>query len=640
MTKARLATVAVAAAALVATATAGARPQKKADLVERAIGSAPAQLTPGASFTLASVVVNRGAAKAGASVTRYFLRTGQTALVAGVARVPALAPHRRARGSAHHAVPASAGAATYAVVACADALRAVAETNERNNCRTAHGQVTVAAAPAPAPPPPPPPAPGVADSDQDGTPDNADCASRDRSIHPGAADKPDLAFVDSNCDGIDGDASHSIFVDPTGRDTDPGSRARPMRTVRAAVAKAGPDELPVLVAVGSYDEGTGVELRDSVGIYGGYVAGSWSRTRSSATVIVGSPQAALADGDTRVTLQLLTLRGNPSPLPGESTYAVRALDHSALTLEGSRLVTADGRPGARGADGTAGAGGVPGAEGRYSFSDDGVGPGGAGGASPIRGGRGGNGGLKADHDGEQGAPGNGTSGGAGGAPGEGGRNPTNGQPGSPGGDGLNAGLRGTSATNATDLAGAVWRGHDGGAGSTGDFGSGGGGGGGGGGLVAGFLRFDLPGCGGGGGGAGGAGGGGGRGGQAGGGSFGIYLVDSAVTLSGTTVEVGAGGAGGVGGAGGIGGHGGDGGGVSNPDEFETRTGRGAPGAKGGDGARGGDGAGGAGGPSIGVFKNGDSTAVVGTGVTITAGAAGHGGNGAQTGISARVYPTG
>ena len=52
-----------------------------------------------------------------------------------------------------------------------------------------------------APPPPPPPA---SDRDGDGVPDAQDCGPADAAIKPGAADAPDLAFVDSNCDGIDG----------------------------------------------------------------------------------------------------------------------------------------------------------------------------------------------------------------------------------------------------------------------------------------------------------------------------------------------------------------------------------------------------------------------------------------------------
>ena len=54
----------------------------------------------------------------------------------------------------------------------------------------------------PTPPAAVPPTP--LDADGDGTLDADDCAPKDASIHPGAADVPDTAFVDSNCDRIDG----------------------------------------------------------------------------------------------------------------------------------------------------------------------------------------------------------------------------------------------------------------------------------------------------------------------------------------------------------------------------------------------------------------------------------------------------
>jgi hypothetical protein len=43
-----------------------------------------------------------------------------------------------------------------------------------------------------------------------------DCDDANAAIHPGAADAPDLSFVDSNCDGIDGDESQAVFVATTG----------------------------------------------------------------------------------------------------------------------------------------------------------------------------------------------------------------------------------------------------------------------------------------------------------------------------------------------------------------------------------------------------------------------------------------
>ena len=65
------------------------------------------------------------------------------------------------------------------------------------------------------------------DADGDGTPDADDCAPKDAAIHPGAADIPDLAFVDSNCDGIDGTEKDAIFASPSGNDANPGTKAQP-----------------------------------------------------------------------------------------------------------------------------------------------------------------------------------------------------------------------------------------------------------------------------------------------------------------------------------------------------------------------------------------------------------------------------
>jgi hypothetical protein len=94
-------------------------------------------------------------------------------------------------------------------------------------------------APSPAPPPPPTPTPSPSaapDTDHDGTPDAQDCAPRDASIHPGVPDLPDLSFVDSNCDGIDGTVGDAIFVSPVGNDANPGTKTKPKQTIQAAVA--------------------------------------------------------------------------------------------------------------------------------------------------------------------------------------------------------------------------------------------------------------------------------------------------------------------------------------------------------------------------------------------------------------------
>jgi hypothetical protein len=43
-----------------------------------------------------------------------------------------------------------------------------------------------------------------------------DCGPLDPAVHPGAADAPDLAFEDLDCDGIDGSAAGAFFVSTTG----------------------------------------------------------------------------------------------------------------------------------------------------------------------------------------------------------------------------------------------------------------------------------------------------------------------------------------------------------------------------------------------------------------------------------------
>ena len=77
-----------------------------------------------------------------------------------------------------------------------------------------------------------------ADSDGDGTPDSQDGAPHDASIHPGASDMPDLSFVDSNCDGVDGTADDAVFAAPNGNDANPGTKDKPKRQIQAAVLAA------------------------------------------------------------------------------------------------------------------------------------------------------------------------------------------------------------------------------------------------------------------------------------------------------------------------------------------------------------------------------------------------------------------
>jgi hypothetical protein len=151
--------------------------------------------------------------------------------------------------------------------------------------------------PAAQPPATPTPPPAATDGDGDGTPDTADCAPANASIHPGAADVPDLDFVDSNCDGIDGTERDAIFVAPNGNDANPGTKTKPKRQIQAAIATivAGNGHY-VLVAFGSYSR---VALASGIGIYGGYEPSSWvrrDRYPNGLPMITGAPEGVLAVG--------------------------------------------------------------------------------------------------------------------------------------------------------------------------------------------------------------------------------------------------------------------------------------------------------------------------------------------------------
>jgi hypothetical protein len=516
----------------------------------------------------------------------------------------------------------------------------------------AHGHAPPAApvsspAPLPAPSPTPSPSPTASDSDHDGTPDAQDCAPRDASVHPGAPDLPDLSFVDSNCDGIDGTEADAIFVSPSGNDANPGTKVRPKREIQAAIAAvAAGNGRYVLVAVGEYQHLDLEKNSSGSGIYGGYDPKTWSRSASlpDASFIAGAPEAILAVQATGIVLQLLTVSGRPQDVLGASAYGIRAVDGSELTLQRVNVAATFAEKGGRGESGGPGASGGAGADGTPGACDDTdtFPAGGPGGPSPAgrTGGRGGWGGDPAYETGGTGETGQpATPGGAGGKNGNVGFPGTSGQPGGPG----RPGAAGFGGGATTAFAGAFWIGQAGGIGIPGQPGNGGGGGGGGG-AQAGVFVVDGYGNGGGGGGGGGAGGGAGQGGGPGGGSFGVYLYNSSIVVESSAITADDGGYGGDGGSGGLGGTGGAGG--KGGTTCTSEVGSGGAGGRGGDGGQGGRGGGGAGGPSVGIFKAGASSAKV-KDSKIQHGTPGVGGDGdssftgsyGQPGIAADIYPS-
>lgn len=439
-------------------------------------------------------------------------------------------------------------------------------------------------------------------------------------------DLPDDTFADTNCDGIDGDASAAIFVATTGSDANPGTRQQPMFTIGAALSKAvSQNKKQVYVSAGIYN--ARVTLANGISIYGGYSAqNNWARsaanivTIQSSTVISGRVSAVEGkDLTSAMTLDRLTIKTLDTASAGVSNYAMYCNNCTGVTLRTSALIAGAAGAGAAGTNGTAGSNGQSGANGSAGACDSsGIRTGGSGGTSSCgrTGGTGGNGGSPGVNPGSSGSNGvSGTPGGSGGNGGDPGKSGSNGVTGSAGANGTN-GSGGSGGSIATNF----WVGNAGSIGTVGTHGNGGGGGGGGGGQGGSFV-INGGGNGGGGGGAGGCSGTAGTGGTAGGGSFGLFLVNSTgMLLVGNSITSGKGGNGGNGGSGANGGTGASGG--SGASTCTSEVGAGGNGGAGGKGGNGGHGGGGAGGLSYSVYRvnsNGVSTAgnilVFGTGGT-------------------------
>ena len=322
--------------------------------------TATGSLTPGSKVTATVTTRNAGTLRAPASTTRLFASKdqfrGTDDIVLGQAAVPALNPGASATTTIIARVPATS--TNGELIACADATRVVTESNESNNCRTA------------------------TDTDIDGWANFTDCAPTDALISPGAIDRPDVpAFKDTNCDGIDGNASHAIFVGPGGNDANPGTRALPMKTFAAAVPFAASKGKDVYARIGQYPET--LMMANGVGVYGGYGA-LWARTLMTPTAIIGRSPAygdtagAIANTiNVATVLQLATLAPQAPTIPGSDSYGLRGAGSPGLRLD---HVTVRVGPGVVGSDGISGVAGLPGGDGLTS-TDPLYPP--AGGSSPV-----------------------------------------------------------------------------------------------------------------------------------------------------------------------------------------------------------------------------------------------------------------
>ncbi len=475
---------------------------------------------------------------------------------------------------------------------------------------------------------------------------------QDVSVEHCTSDDPlDDHGFDDNCDGAEGVAARSIYVERTGNDHDDGSPLHPVRTLNGALDRAIGDSSrrTVFLAVDEYSEpavpeagGPAVHALALLLSRGCMVVGGldraqhWSRAAGTAptvTRIVTDPGGEIvhpAAGVSGGGLQWLSISNSArTATDGIATYAL-VLDHAA----GFSLAHVDIRtdPGQTGANGTAGANVmVPATTPMTANGAAGavIAAGGAPatptvcgdpGSTPL-GGRGGNGGQGAT---ESGQPGQG--GAAGGLaqvqPGT----ATRGEAGRPGRDGR-GGQGAVGSPLQLDTATYVLTVPPAEAGAIGFMGSGGGGGGAGSAVPSGPCPTAYN-AGGGAGGAGGCAGGGGTPGGNGGNSVALIVIGEMPAFMSTTVSSGLGGDGGTGGSEGAGGAGAPAG--FGGAAFAGCANQGASGGAGGAGGRGGGGGGGSGGYSIAVLTVGISSTVLPAGLTAMASAGGIGGTGGGT----------
>ncbi|MBO6934277.1 MAG: hypothetical protein JJ863_04860 [Deltaproteobacteria bacterium] len=451
-------------------------------------------------------------------------------------------------------------------------------------------------------------------------------------------DVPDDAFIDANCDGIDGDVAGAVFVSSTAPAGGDGSPASPLQTIEAGIALASGTGADVYVANGFYTRSTPLALASGVSIYGGYTAGSWQRGASTTTITVSAGVGLEGTDADDVTIDAVRVI-----VTGErdgSAYGVLLMDSSGVELRNTAIEVGPGAAGTHATvtatpagNGTKGNDGGTGCEvggftcddcsppvGAFSVTsvmcNNSVTRSGRGGSSGAPGSSGGPGQMGASSMTGGGAPGLGVP------PGFASSTPSGAYIGGPGQVGA-GGAAGAAGSWLFEEGGYLPQ--PGGVGGDGGDGRGGGGGGGGGGHADGAFDCDSVGGSGGSGGSGGCGGVGGLGGGSGGASIGVFLRRSTLTVEGTVVTTVGGGDGGDGAPGQPGGTGGLGGDPSGYDASMEQASRGAGGGPGGDGGNGGPGGGGAGGASVGVFV-GTASSFTQVGSSITPGAAGGGGS--------------
>lgn len=190
-----------------------------------------------------------------------------------------------------------------------------------------------------------------------------------------------------SCGGIELPCA-AVYVARSGNDSAPGTREAPLKTIGAAIAKAGqdPSKPSVFVQFGTYDEA--ITMSPGIHVYGGFDEAWRQNTAVSTEIVAGSPAVRFSSITTETILDHVLVKSADATGAGASSIAILVEGSTGVTLRSVDVVPGlggdgvDGQVGPTGANGGIGGDGKPGCENSGGFCDSCPRPlGGAGGFS-------------------------------------------------------------------------------------------------------------------------------------------------------------------------------------------------------------------------------------------------------------------
>lgn len=169
---------------------------------------------------------------------------------------------------------------------------------------------------------------------------------------------PPAAGGDADCDGVPDDTDDFVYVTAAGSDTNPGTLARPLRTIQAGTTVAAREGKSVLVARGIY-EGP-FDVTQGVSVFGGYSPDFSDRDLELFPVWLertdgeGGRPVVRCVGVARARWEGFTIQGSDAAIPGRGSTAIFSDGCGAEVVFDSLIILAGrGADGANGADSSA-----------------------------------------------------------------------------------------------------------------------------------------------------------------------------------------------------------------------------------------------------------------------------------------------